>query len=143
MFNLKKSKRQMLIYVTIVMWTGLGVLGTLCQTSYASMSVYFLSLTGFVGAYIWGESVRPATCTSILKRGRNSGREVMIYVCVLLWAAVGAFGIMRGSSLEELATYYSTLTPFVGAYILGTTYKPTKDVPAAQDASVPVPATGS
>jgi len=130
MFNLKKSKRLMLIYITIALWLGMGVLGSYYDTPYPSLSVYFLALTGFVASYIWGESVRPAQSSSILKVGRNSSREILIYICVLIWAALGAFGIIRGAVLEELAAYYSTLTPFVGAYILGITYAPVKEQPA-------------
>jgi hypothetical protein len=126
MFNLKKSKRLMLIYVTIALWLGMGVLGSYYGTSYISLSVYFLALTGFIASYIWGESVRPARSSSILKVGKNSSREILIYICVLIWTALGAFGIVKGAVLEELATYYSVLTPFVGAYILGVTYSPTK-----------------
>lgn len=126
--NLKTSKRLMLVYVTVLLWLGMGVLGTFYGTSYASLSVYFLAHTGFVAAYIWGESVRPARSTSVLSRGRTSSREFMIYVCVLLWTIVGVLGIMNSASMEELAAYYSALTPFVGAYILGVSYSPTKEV---------------
>lgn len=125
MFNLKNSKRLMLIYVTIVLWIGLGILGAFYSASYTSMSVYFLALTGFVASYIWGESVRQSESSSILSGGKNSTREVLIYICVIIWAAVGVFAIIKKANLEELAAYYSSLTPFVGAYILGVSYKPT------------------
>ena len=115
----------MLVYATIVAWLGLGVMGTYHAVTYPNLAVYFLALTGFVASYIWGESVRPATCTSILKNGKNSSREVLIYICVLIWAGAGVFGILKKADLAELAAYYSALTPFVGSYIIGVSYKPT------------------
>jgi hypothetical protein len=52
----------------------------------------------------------------------------MIYITIVLWGITGALGVIWEKSLTELAAYFAALTPFVGAYILGTTYKVT-DVP--------------
>ena len=124
--NITKSKRLMLIYVTIFLWLAMGMLGVYKAVTFPSLTVYFLSLTGFVASYIWGESVRPADATSVFKKGKNSSREVLTYVCILIWTIFGAFVILKkvNLNLEDLAAYYSALTPFVSAYILGATYKP-------------------
>lgn len=133
--NIFNSKRLMLVYATIISWLGLGALGALNGASYASLSVYFLALTGFVATYIWGESVRPAESSSILSKGKNSSREILIYVCVLIWIVVGVFGVMKKASLEELAAYYSSLTPFVGSYLIGVSYKPAATEPPTAGAA--------
>ena len=124
--DITNSKRLMLIYVTVLLWLFVGVLGAYKTVPFQDLTVYFLSLTGFVASYIWGESVRPADATSILKKGKNSSREVLIYICILIWAIFGTFVILKkvNLSLVDLAAYYSSLTPFVSAYILGVTYKP-------------------
>jgi hypothetical protein len=49
----------------------------------------------------------------------------MIYVSILLWTVLGVFGIYKQISLINAATYFAALTPFVGAYILGSTARPT------------------
>jgi hypothetical protein len=130
--NVNSSKRLMLIYAVVFLWLGMGVLGAFYETSYSQLAVYFLALTGFVASYIWGESVRPARSTSVFRKGRSSSREMLIYLCVLLWAGVGALGVIKKASLEELAAYYSALTPFVGAYILGVSYAPASENKASE-----------
>ena len=120
----------MLVYVVMALWLGMGALGMYHSASYADLAVYFLALTGFVASYIWGESVRPSRCTSIISGGSNSRREVLIYLCVAVWAAVGSLGVVRKMDLAELAAYYSALTPFVGTYIMGVSYRPV-DAPTA------------
>ena len=52
------EKRIVIIYIVILLWIIFGILASIFGVDYASMSVYFLSLTGFVSAYIWGESIR-------------------------------------------------------------------------------------
>ena len=119
-----KGKREQLTYIIIALWVTFGIIGYICSTDFASLSAYFLSLTGFVGSYMVGESVRKSSETSIFSfKTPSSQREVMIYICVLLWAAVGIFGMIKGTSLVELATYFGSLTPFVAGAILGQTFK--------------------
>jgi uncharacterized membrane protein len=47
-----KSKRECITYVVIFLWIYLGVLSTIYEHNLESLSVYFLSLTGFVGSFI-------------------------------------------------------------------------------------------
>ena len=41
------TKRECLTYVIILMWVGLGVLGTIYTTDFTQLAAYFVSLTGF------------------------------------------------------------------------------------------------
>jgi len=124
--KLRGSKRHMLIYVVIFLWAVFACLGLKYDTPFGDMTAFFLSLTGFVSVYIWGESVRPSDATSVFKRGLSSTRELMIYVTIALWTITGVLGTVWGRNLTELAAYFAALTPFVGAYILGSTYKRTE-----------------
>ena len=117
------DKRLMIVYTVIFLWTCLGVTGAIAAASFVSLAVHFLSLTGFVGVYVWVESVRKSYKTSIFRKGPSSNREIISYVVMFLWAILGAYGILKHKPLDQLAAYYGALTPFVGAYILGDTYK--------------------
>ena len=55
--------------------------------------------------------------------GPNSRREVMMYITIGLWLAVGLWVIVNGSDLIGVSAYFAALTPFVGSYILGETFK--------------------
>jgi len=120
------NKRKLLIYFVILIWIGMGVLAYIYKSSYTELSAYFISLTGFVGSYIWGESVRKSGTTTLFKKGKSSSREMMVYVAMLLWTISGAFSIIKSLNLTEIAAYFAALTPFIGAYMLGETYKPEK-----------------
>jgi hypothetical protein len=117
------SKRECLTYLIIVIWVAIGVLGTYFDTNFNELATYFISLTGFAGAYMYGESVRSSDDTSIFKAGKSSKREIVIYVTVLLWLLIGVFTIINGADLLGMSAYFAALTPFVGSYILGETYK--------------------
>lgn len=118
------NKRKLLIYVIILLWIGMGTLAYLYKSSFIELSAYFISITGFVGSYIWGESVRKSSSTGMFKKGKSSSRELMVYISILLWTVAGSFSIMKELNLNEIAAYFATLTPFIGAYMLGETYKP-------------------
>ena len=119
------SKRQLLVYVVVFLWLLFAVITYFNkEVSYGQLSVYFLSLTGFIGVYMWGESMRKSEKTTIFKSGSSSKREILTYMIILIWTLVGILSIVKGLSLIDLASYFGTLTPFVGAYILGETYKP-------------------
>jgi hypothetical protein len=122
--DLSTEKREILIYITVILWIVFGVAAAFYPVTYAQMAVYFLSLTGFVSAYIWGESVRKSTSSSIFVTGRTSSREKMIYVTIFLWTALGVVGLLTNSDFINLSAYFGALTPFVSAYILGKAYKP-------------------
>ena len=127
--DLSTEKREILIYITVFLWIVFGVATAFYTVTYAQMAVYFLSLTGFVSAYIWGESVRKSTSTSIFFKGRTSSREKMIYVTVFLWTALGVTGLLTNADFINLSAYFGALTPFVSAYILGKAYMPNGDEP--------------
>lgn len=118
------EKRLHIIYTTMFLWIVFGIAAALYSIPYSSMAVYFLSLTGFVSAYIWGESIRKSNTSSVFKNGTSSSREIMMYITMILWTLLGVFGLLKQSDFVNLAAYFSALTPFVGAYILGKSYKP-------------------
>ena len=91
--------------------------------SLADTSVYFLSLTGFIGSYIYAESVRKSTDSSIFLKGPNSKRESLTYAIVVIWAILGFITIYHKASITETSTYFAALTPFVGAYLIGETHR--------------------
>lgn len=119
-----EHKRLTLSCVIIGLWIVLGLLGILFKTHFYDLSIYFISLTGFVGAYVISETKRPALETTLFKSGANSKREVIIYVVVLLWLILGVFGVMDSIDLLEAAAYFSALTPYISTYLIGIAYKP-------------------
>ena len=130
--KLLNSKREFMIYVVIMLWIMLGVLSFRFNANILELSAYFLSLTGFVSSYIYGETKRQSATTSIFMKGENSKREVMLYVVITLWTALGIFTIIKSLNLIEMSAYFAALTPFVGAYIIGETVKVDEPVePAA------------
>lgn len=121
--KLKKSKRGTVVYTVIALWIVMGILAIQKETPLPDLAVYFTSLTGFIGIYVWGETKKRSK-NSIMKL-QTSKRQLMIYVSILLWAVLGIFGIHKQISLIEASTYFAALTPFVGAYIIGSTLRPT------------------
>ncbi len=117
------SKRECLTYVIILIWVGIGILGTYFETDFTELAAYFISLTGFAGAYMYGESVRQSDDTSIFSPGKSSKREIVIYVTVGLWLLIGVFTIINKADLMGMSAYFAALTPFVGSYIIGETHK--------------------
>ena len=100
----------------------MGILGAYFGSSFSDLAVYFVSLTGFVATYIWGESVRKSGSKSIWKFGKCSTRQLMIYITILLWAILGSVGIIKSVDLRQLSAYFAALTPFVSSFILGKSY---------------------
>ena len=93
------------------------------DSNLTDLAAYFLSLTGFVAAYIFGESVRKSKKTSIFLPGKTSKREAMSYIMIALWLIIGITVIIRQGDLAGVSAYFASLTPFVGSYIIGETYK--------------------
>ena len=89
-----ESKRECLTYIIVTLWISIGILGTYYETNFAELAAYFISLTGFAGAYMYGESVRKSGDSSIFKGGKSSKRELMIYLTVFLWLIIGIFTII-------------------------------------------------
>ena len=117
------SKRECLTYMIILLWVSVGVLGTYFETNFTELAAYFVSLTGFAGAYMYGETKRKSKDSSIFMSGKSSKREIMIYITVLLWLIIGTFTIINGADLIGVSAYFAALTPFVGSYIIGETVK--------------------
>lgn len=128
-FKLRKriSKGERLIYIVIFLWVVFGVLGIIENTNLTQLAGYYASLTLFISTYLWGEYKRSSHTTPIYMGGPNSSREVIIYITVFLWAAVGAFGIFYLNDLNPLTVYFSALSPFVMSYIIYKTSKGTGD----------------
>jgi len=122
--NTLERKRLIVLYIVISLWIILGFTGALLIVPFTSLAIYFVSLTGFVGSYIYAESIRGSNSTSVFKKGKNSSREIMMYIVIFLWLAMAALGFIYTLDFVSLAEYYTVLTPFVGAYMIGKTYKP-------------------
>lgn len=117
------SKGERLIYVIILLWIAFGIMGLLHQTNLTQLAGYYASLTLFISTYLWGEWRRTSQSTNLLEKGRNSSREVVIYLTVILWTIAGVFGILYLDDLNPLTVYFSALSPFIMSYII---YKTTK-----------------
>lgn len=123
-----EKKRFILVALVTFLWVALGILGVIFRSHFYYLSIYFLSLTGFVGAYIISESMRPSLSPSVFKAGRrHSKREIAIYVVTALWAGLGAACIMNDLDLLEAAAYFGALTPYVSTFLIGSAYTP--DIP--------------
>ena len=83
------GKREGLVYLVVTLWVILGALGVFKDTSLSELSVYFGSLTAYVGIYVWSETKKPSIKTSVFRKGPTSRREAMIYIVTLLWALAG------------------------------------------------------
>ena len=118
-----ESKRECITYVVILLWIILGIHATINNVNLTDVAAYFLSLTGFIGSYIYGESVRQSTDSSIFLKGSNSKRESLTYFIVAIWAIIGVLTIYTKHDILAASAYFAALTPFVGAFILGETHK--------------------
>lgn len=117
------SKRECITYLMVFLWLAVGIIASYFDTSFTALATYFISLTGFVALYIFGESVRRSKSSSIFLPGINSRREVMMYVTISLWLIAGVWAILQKADLISISTYFAALTPFIGSYIIGETYK--------------------
>jgi len=118
-----ESKRECITYLVVFLWVAVGVTATYFDTDFTQLAGYFISLTGFVASYIFGESTRPSTDSSVFKKGKNSKRESLMYITIALWAIIGVWVIIKNADLMGTAAYFAALTPFVGSYIIGETFK--------------------
>ena len=119
-----EQKRYVLSMVIVALWVILGLLGIIFKTPFYNLSVYFLSLTGFVGAYLISEGKKPTSATSIFRQGRSSTREILIYVVTALWMGLGSVCTILSLDLLQAAAYFGALTPYVSTYLLGVAYLP-------------------
>lgn len=118
------GKREGLVYLIILFWIFMGILGVYKEANFADMSVYFGSLTAYAATYIWSESKRPSYKSSIRKTGPSSRREIMIYLIVVIWVIVGTVAILYKSNLNDLALYFISLSGFIASWIAGEVYTP-------------------
>lgn len=122
-----ESKRECITYLVVFLWVVVGVIASYFETNFTDLAAYFVSLTGFVAAYIFGESVRKSSKTSIFLEGPTSKREAMMYITIALWLIVGLWVIIKNADLMGMSAYFAALTPFVGSYIIGETFKKEED----------------
>lgn len=118
-----ESKRECVTYLVVFLWLAVGVVATYFKTDFTALAAYFVSLTGFVASYIFGESIRKSKNPSIFLPGPNSRREVMMYITIGLWLVIGLWVIIKNADLIGVSAYFAALTPFVGSYIIGETFK--------------------
>tara|TARA_R110000822_G_scaffold63534_1_gene156015 strand:+ start:135 stop:560 length:426 start_codon:yes stop_codon:yes gene_type:complete len=118
-----ESKRECITYLVVFLWLALGVTATYFNTDFTQLAGYFISLTGFVASYIFGESMRPSNASSIFRKGKNSKRENLMYITIALWTIIGVYVIVKHADLIGAAAYFAALTPFVGSYMIGETFK--------------------
>lgn len=53
------SRRQMMIYVVVALWAIAGAIAIWFGSSLNELSIYFVSLTGFIASWIAGEVYKP------------------------------------------------------------------------------------
>jgi hypothetical protein len=123
------SKGERLIYIVILLWVIYGALAIWQGMNLAQLAGYYASLTLFISTYLWGEFRRTSKSTALFTPGHNSSREVIIYVVLLLWCVLGAFGIFLLDEMNSLTVYFGSLSPFVMSYIIFKTSKGTDDLP--------------
>ena len=123
-----RSRRERLIYIVVLLWCYFGVLGFLSKTSYSDLAVYFVSLTGFVGSYVWSETKRRSVSQPGYLFAPKSRREKIVHISVWAWFVLGNFAVFNHLSLIDLSAYFAALTPFVGAYVMGETFKPSSTI---------------
>lgn len=122
------GKREGLVYIIVLLWIIMGLLGAYQNASFSDLAIYFGSLTAYAATYIWAEAKRPSEKSRIFAKGPNSRREVMIYVVVVIWALAGAGAIWFKANIGELALYFVSLTGFVASWIAGEVYTPQDQV---------------
>lgn len=127
-------------YVVVLLWVIMGVFVNIYQpkdvkgvflpkTTLTTLSLYFVSLTGFVGSFLYGDTVKTKDWTTpFFMKGPNDSRETIVYICLLLWLASGILGIVFNIGLDQVSTYFAALTPFVAGYVLGETQRSSNPV---------------
>lgn len=125
----RMSKGERLIYMVVILWVVYGALAIWQDMNLAQLAGYYASLTLFISTYLWGEFRRTSKSTALFTPGHNSSREVLIYIVLLLWCILGAFGIFVLDELNSLTVYFGSLSPFVMSYIIFKTSKSDEDLP--------------
>ena len=137
----KTSKRFRLIFVVILLWILMAVLAINTNTSFIDLSIYFASLTVYVGAYIISETYKQTELTTLMPTER---REKITYFSMVLWLGLGIWGMYNTQptievsddlvpiiepnnipDLKVLATYFTSLSAFIALYVFGQHIRPT------------------
>lgn len=124
MRRILRTKIERLTYLIICLWLFLGFIAILRSVAFDQLAVYFLSLSGFAAAYVFGETKRPSEASPLFMKGPSSDREKMMYYIVAIWLFLGVVGMVKDMNLTQMGSYFASLTPFVSAYIIGQTFKP-------------------
>ena len=57
---------------------------------------------------------------------RFGKREGLVYIVVLLWIIMGAFGFYKEASITDLSVYFGSLTAYAATYIWGESKRPSQ-----------------
>lgn len=109
------------------LWIILGIIGIIKNIPVVEAIAAYGSLTGFIIPYVFSEWTRPATSSGLTKDGRNSSREVLVYLAMGFWLVTNLLVIFipsSGISLTELAAYTASVLPVFGGYVIGRAYLP-------------------
>jgi hypothetical protein len=129
------SSRKMMVYIVMFLWLAMGIFisvyqptdesgGNLPKTTFTNMAIYFVSLTGFVGSFIYGETKKSKEwTTAMFVKGPSDSRETIVYISIFLWLISGVYAIVFNVGLDQIGAYFAALTPFVAGYILGETQR--------------------
>lgn len=55
----KSSRREIMIYVVVILWTIAGAAGIYYMANLTSLATYFVALSGFIASWIAGEVYKP------------------------------------------------------------------------------------
>ena len=137
------SSRKIIVYIVMFLWISFGAFASFYtpkndkgepqqKVALTSLAIYFVSLTGFVGSFIYGDTMKTKDWTTpLFMKGENDSRETIVYISILLWLIGGVYGIIYCIGLDQIGAYFAALTPFVAGYILGETQRSSTPLPAA------------
>jgi len=117
------SKRQRMIYIIILIWISYFLIGLKYEVSITGLAAYVGTLITFVSNWLIAESKRASTKNGFC----NSKRELITYLCILLWYITGLFGMEKEIELADLSAYFLTLSGFVGTFVWTDTLNESKD----------------
>lgn len=120
--KLPPSKRRNLTIIVVFLWLLMGILGFIEDINLNNMAAYYVSLTGFIGTYMWSETSKQSKDNTNFCRPK-SYREKIIYMVVVVWLLAGLGAIYTDTSLTGTSAYFGSLTPFISSYMISITYK--------------------
>ena len=66
------SRREVMIYIIVVLWAIAGAIAIKMRRDLGDLSLYFVSLTGFVASWIAGEVYKPEDTVKIVKQDEEN-----------------------------------------------------------------------